>query len=119
MARAGTNLDAHELLDLGVDQVYRDFLDTSLRAGVEVLAQLGQRRYSATRSAQHFIRYDETALRQLTVHRHDTSAYISNARELIRLQEQLLASDRASIDNQHDHAWDSASPVAAATEKTV
>jgi CPA2 family monovalent cation:H+ antiporter-2 len=119
MARAGTNLDAHELLDLGVEQVYRDFLDTSLRAGVEVLAQLGQRRYSATRSAQHFIRYDEAALRQLTVHRHDTSAYISNARELIRLQEQLLASDRASTHNQHDHAWDSASPVTAATEKTA
>ena len=116
MARAGTNLDAHELLDLGVDHVYRDFLDTSVRAGVEVLAQLGQRRFSATRSAQNFIRYDETALRQLTAHRHDTSAYISNARELIRLQEQLLASDLASPHNQHDHAWDTASPVPAATE---
>ncbi|MCP6657837.1 NAD-binding protein, partial [Klebsiella pneumoniae] len=41
MARAGTNLDAHELLDLGVRDIYRDFLDTSVRAGVDVLASLG------------------------------------------------------------------------------
>lgn len=116
MARAGTNLDAHELLDLGVDQVYRGFLDTSVRAGVDVLASLGQRRYSATRAGQNFMKYDEAAMRHLAPHRHDTSDYISNAREQIRLQEQLLASDRASIHNQDDHAWDSIGVVTAAEE---
>jgi len=116
MARAGTNLDAHELLDLGVDQVYRGFLDTSVRAGVDVLASLGHRRYSATRAGQNFIKYDEAAMRHLAPHRHDASDYISNAREQIRLQEQLLASDRASIHNQNDHAWDSNGPVTAAEE---
>jgi len=116
MARAGTNLDAHELLDLGVDQVYRGFLDTSVRAGVDVLANLGQRRYSATRAGQNFMKYDEAAMRELAPHRHDTSDYISNAREQIRLQEQLLASDRASIHNQDDHAWDSIGVVTAADE---
>jgi monovalent cation:H+ antiporter-2, CPA2 family len=34
MARAGNNLDAQELLDLGVNHVYRGFLDTSVRAGL-------------------------------------------------------------------------------------
>jgi CPA2 family monovalent cation:H+ antiporter-2 len=116
MARAGTNLDAHELLDLGVDQVYRGFLDTSVRAGVDVLASLGHRRYSATRAGQNFMKYDEAAMRHLAPHRHDPSDYISNAREQIRLQEQLLASDRASIHNQNDHAWDSIGPVTAAEE---
>jgi CPA2 family monovalent cation:H+ antiporter-2 len=116
MARAGNNLDAHELLDLGVDQVYRGFLDTSVRAGVDVLASLGHRRYSATRAGQNFMKYDEAAMRHLTPLRHDTSDYISNAREQIRLQEQLLASDRASIHNQNDHAWDSIGPVTAAEE---
>ncbi|OHB33158.1 MAG: potassium transporter [Desulfuromonadaceae bacterium GWC2_58_13] len=116
MARAGSNLDAHELIDLGVDQIYRDFLDTSLRAGVDVLSSLGHRRYSATRAGQHFMKYDEAAMQQLAPHRHDESDYISNAKELIRLQEQLLANDRAVIHNQHDHAWDTDSPVTAATE---
>ncbi|MEZ4600999.1 MAG: monovalent cation:proton antiporter-2 (CPA2) family protein [Syntrophotaleaceae bacterium] len=119
MACAGDNLDAQELLDLGVNHVYRAFLDTSVRAGVDVLANLGHRRYSATRAGQNFMKYDEAAMRHLAPHRHDTKDYISSAREQIRLQEQLLASDRASIHNQHDHAWDSIGPVTAAEENGV
>jgi hypothetical protein len=33
--------------------------------------------------------------------------YISNVRELIALQEQLLASDRTREAGSGDHAWDS------------
>lgn len=117
MACAGSTLAAHDLIEVGVDAVYRDFLDSSLRAGVEVLADLGHRRYTATRAAQHFMKYDEAAMRQLAPHRHDQGVYISNARELIRTQEQLLAKDRADIHNLNDHAWDTDSPVTAATEK--
>ena len=116
MARAGNNLDAHELLDLGVNHIYRDFIDTSVRAGVDVLTSLGYRRYSATRAGQNFMKHDEAAMHHLAPHRHDTSDYISNAREQIRLQEQLLASDRASIHSQNDHAWDTDGPVTAAEE---
>ena len=116
MARAGNNLDARELLDLGVNHIYRGFLDTSVRAGVDVLASLGYRRYSATRAGQNFMKYDEAAMHQLAPHRHDTSDYISNAREQIRLQEQLLASDRASSHSQNDHAWDTIGLVTAAEE---
>ncbi|HQB39108.1 MAG TPA: monovalent cation:proton antiporter-2 (CPA2) family protein [Deltaproteobacteria bacterium] len=108
IARAGNNLDAHELMDLDVQYVYRDFLDTAVRAGVDVLSALGHRRYSATRAGQDFIRYDEQAMQRLTPHRHDASNYISNTREQIRIQEQLLASDRAASHSENDHAWDSA-----------
>jgi CPA2 family monovalent cation:H+ antiporter-2 len=117
MARAGSTLDAHDFIEAGVDQVYREFLDTSLRAGVDVLTNLGHRRYSATRAAQYFMKYDEAAMNQLAPHRHDQGVYISNARELIRLQEQILAKDRADIHNLNDHAWDTDTPVTAATEK--
>jgi CPA2 family monovalent cation:H+ antiporter-2 len=106
MVRAGTNLDAHELLELGVDHIYRDFLDTSVRAGVDVLSTLGHRRFSATRAGQDFMKYDEAAMQQLAPHRHDEANYISNAKEQIRLQEQLLARDRAVNHSQNDHAWD-------------
>ncbi len=116
MARVGHNIDAYELLDSGVDHIYRDFLDTSVRAGVDVLASLGHRRFSATRAGLAFMKHDEAAMRHLAPHRHDESSYISNAKEQIRLQEQLLASDRSSCHAQHDHAWDSPTPVTAATE---
>ncbi len=107
MVRTGNNLDAYELLEQGVDGIYRDYLDTAVRAGVDVLSSLGYRRYSATRAGQDFIKYDETAMRRLAPHRHDESDYISNARELIRIQEQLLANDRATNHTENDHAWDS------------
>lgn len=95
------------------------FLETSVRAGVDVLSTLGHRRYSATRAGQNFIKYDEAAMHHLAPLRHDTSVYISNAREQIQLQEQLLAGDRASIHNLNDHAWDSIGPVTAADESSL
>jgi len=117
MARAGNNLDAHELLDLGVEHIYRDFLPSSIQAGVDVLSYLGFRRFSATRAGQDFIKHDEGAMHHLAPHRHDESVYISNAKEQILLQEQLLASDRNINHAKDDHAWDSSSPVTAATEQ--
>jgi len=107
MVRARSRLDAYELLDMGVNDIYRESLDTSVRLGVDVLVRLGVRKYSATRAGQNFIKYDETALRELAVHRHDQSAYIFNTREQIQIQEQLLTKDRDVIPNIDDHAWDS------------
>jgi len=106
MARAQRHEDAYELLDAGIEKVYRDSLDTSVRLGVDALIALGFRKYSATRAGQNFIRYDEAALRKLAAHRHDQESYIFNTREQIELQEQLLAIDREMIPNVHDEAWD-------------
>ncbi|PKN18879.1 MAG: potassium transporter [Deltaproteobacteria bacterium HGW-Deltaproteobacteria-6] len=107
MVRAKSRLDAYELLDMGIDDVYRESLDTSVRLGVDVLSKLGFRKYAATRAGQNFIRYDEAALRKLAAHRHDQESYIFNTREQIELQEQLLTVDREAAPNVHDDAWDS------------
>ena len=106
MVRAKSRLDAYELLDAGVKNIYRESLDTSIRLGVDVLVRLGFRKYAATRAGQNFIKYDEAALRKLAAHRHDQESYIFNTREQIELQEQLLANDRDVVPNVHDHAWD-------------
>jgi monovalent cation:H+ antiporter-2, CPA2 family len=106
MVRARNRLDAYELLDMGVNDVYRESLDTSVRLGIDVLVKLGVRKYSATRAGQNFIKYDETALRELAVHRHDQSTYIFNTREQIQIQEQLLTRDREVNPNINDQAWD-------------
>jgi len=54
MVRAKSRLDAYELLDAGMENIYRESLDTSIRLGVDVLIKLGFRRYSATRAGQNF-----------------------------------------------------------------
>ncbi len=107
MMRAKNRMDAYELIDAGVDNIYRESLDTSVRLGVDTLIALGFRRYSATRAGQNFIKYDETALKKLAAHRHDQEAYIFNTREQIEIQEQLLTSDREANPTLSDHAWDS------------
>jgi CPA2 family monovalent cation:H+ antiporter-2 len=106
MVRAKSRLDAYDLLDMGIDDVYRESIDTSVRLGVDVLIKLGVRKYSATRAGQLFVKYDETALRELAQHRNDREAYLVNSREQIALQEEILANDRRATPNIHDHAWD-------------
>ena len=107
MVRTKDRQDAYEILDMGVKDVYRESLDTSIRLGVDVLVKLGYRRYSATRAGQNFLKYDEAALLKLATHRHDEKSYIYNAREQIMLEEQLLANDREVNPTINDHAWES------------
>jgi CPA2 family monovalent cation:H+ antiporter-2 len=107
MVRAENRFDAYELMDMGIKDIYRESLDTSVRVGIDCLVKLGFRRYSATRAGQNFLKYDEAAMHKLAPHRHDESAYIFNAREQIQLQEQLLTNDREANPTLNDHAWDS------------
>jgi len=107
MVRTKDRQDAYEMLDMGVKDVYRESLDTSIRLGVDALVKLGYRRYAATRAGQNFLKYDEAALLKLAPHRHDEKSYIYNAREQITLQEQLLANDRDVNPAVNDHAWES------------
>ena len=107
MVRAKSRLDAYGLLDMGIKDVYRESLDTSVRLGVDDLVKLGFRKYSAVRASQNFIKYDEASLRELARHRHDQSDYIFTTREQIQIQEQMLTKDREVNPNINDHAWDS------------
>ncbi len=107
MVRAKSRMDAYELIDAGVENIYRESLDTSVRLGIDALIVLGFRKYSATRAGQNFIKYDEAALKKLAAHRHDQEAYIFNTREQIEIQEQLLTADREANPTLNDHAWDS------------
>lgn len=106
MVRARSRLDAYELLDAGMEDVYRESLDTSVRLGVDALVKLGFRKHTAWRAGQSFVRYDEKALRRLARHRHDQEAYVFKTREQIEIQEQLLALDQSVIPHSQDAAWD-------------
>jgi CPA2 family monovalent cation:H+ antiporter-2 len=106
MARVENRLNAYELIDEGLENIYRESIDTSVRLGVDVLVKLGFRRHTALRSGQNFLKYDEEALRRLAVHHHDQETYLFKTREEIQVQEQLLAEDHEVIPHLQDHAWD-------------
>ena len=76
MARAENRFDAYDLMDMGVTDIYRETLDTSVRLGIDCLVKLGHRRHSAYRAGQNFIRYDEAALQKLAQHLHNVVFHV-------------------------------------------
>jgi monovalent cation:H+ antiporter-2, CPA2 family len=107
MVRAKSRMDAYDLIEMGLTDIYRESLDTSIKMAVDVLTRLGHRRYTATRQGQKFLQYDEEALIKMAGLRHDMKQYILKARENFQLQEQLLSQDLKQDLSENDHAWDS------------
>jgi CPA2 family monovalent cation:H+ antiporter-2/glutathione-regulated potassium-efflux system protein KefB len=106
LARAFDWQDAHELLDAGVEHVYRESLDTSLRMGTDALRLLGFRGHQAHRAGQRFRRHDEESLRELTAARRDGTRYISATRQRVEDLERMFEADRAEPSLERDAGWD-------------
>lgn len=103
-ARAFDWPDAHDLVEAGVDHVYRAPLDASVRMGRDALRELGFRAYQAERAAALFRRHDDQAMRDLAPRRDDD--YLGAARSRIEEIEALL---RAEVDDpgaDRDLGWD-------------
>jgi len=107
-ARARNRNDAFELVDIGVKDFYRENLYSAVHLGVDALVELGQRRYTATRQGQRFIRYDEEATHRLAEKRHDKKALLMSTMQEIEIQEQLIREDLYAALGANDHAWESA-----------
>jgi CPA2 family monovalent cation:H+ antiporter-2 len=109
LARAAGRLAAYEMLELGVEHVYRESLDGALRLGTDALRLLGRRAHSSWRLAQAFRRRDEANLRRLAPVFRDRQAHLSQARESIRDLEASLQGDAELGRNADDAAWDAES----------
>jgi CPA2 family monovalent cation:H+ antiporter-2 len=105
--RAKSRVDAYELIDMNVSDIYRETLDTSVKMGVDVLTRLGHRHYSTYRAAQKFIQHDEASMHKLAQNRYDRKEYIFRVREEIESQESQLKEDLNFNPSKTDHAWDS------------
>lgn len=107
LARARGRVQAYDLLDAGVQHVYRETLDTSLRVGLDALRLMGVRGHQAHRAAQLFRCYDEEYLRELATMRADRPAYVDRARALIREIESLFGGEMEETEMvQRDRGWD-------------
>jgi monovalent cation:proton antiporter-2 (CPA2) family protein len=99
--------DSYDLLEAGVDHVYREALDASLRMGAQVMHGLGFRAYQAERATQKFLRHDEESLRHLAEWRNQgQSVYITEARRRIENLERMLLADLEDPDLDRDAGWD-------------
>jgi Kef-type K+ transport system membrane component KefB/voltage-gated potassium channel Kch len=109
LTRVAGRPEAYELLDDGIDGIYREGVDTALRLAVDALRHLGRPAHQAHRAAKTFLRHDEDSVRELWRMRHDRSAYLSAARERISAMEQLMLSERDTEGEERDAGWDTES----------
>ncbi|KAF2518636.1 potassium transporter [Flavobacterium salilacus subsp. salilacus] len=107
LARARNRNDAFEMVDLGIQNFYRENLYSAIHLGVDALVAMGHRRYTATRQGQRFIKYDEQATFRLAHKRHDKKAFLITTMEEIEMQEQLIKNDLYAQLGANDHAWES------------
>ncbi len=115
LVRAKNRFDAYDLMNAGMLHVYRETLDTSLRAGVDVMKMLGYRSYTANRAARTFMRLDEKNLKKLASIR-DENQYIIAAKENIEELERIIQTERGDIKLQDESAWDEESLIAEGKE---
>jgi monovalent cation:proton antiporter-2 (CPA2) family protein len=106
LSRARGRGHAYELIDAGVERIYRETLDSSLRVGVDALRLLGRPAHATLRAARRFRRHDEESVRELAALRHDRGAYLSRARESIEDLERLIADEVRDLGPEADAAWD-------------
>ncbi|MCM4153391.1 potassium transporter [Arenibacter sp. N53] len=107
MVRAKNRYDAYELLNMGIEDVYRESLETSVKMAGDVLQHLGFRRYTVHRQAQKFIQYDEEGLRRLADKPKTRDEYIFKAKQEIKQQEKQLEEDLKRGIIEYDNHWDS------------
>lgn len=107
LVRASGRIHAFRLTRIGVTDIFRETLDSSLRMAIEALRELGVRGYQAHRAARKFRAHDERAVKELAeLWGKDDQIYFSEARRLVTAVEQAFASDRQKLSDAEDDGWD-------------
>jgi len=108
LARADSMQHSFELMEAGVDGVFRETFDSALSMGVDALKVLGFRSYQAQRAARIFRKHEQRAMTEHTDLRggEDEKAYAEQVREHISELEELIREDDRDFKAGTDHAWE-------------
>ncbi|MGB6152108.1 MAG: monovalent cation:proton antiporter-2 (CPA2) family protein [Pricia sp.] len=93
MVRAKNRYDAYELHNMGIEHIYRESLDTSVKLAGDVLNLMGFDKEAIDTQAKKFIKLDVESLKRLAGTPKDEKEYIFRAREEMAQQEKLLVED--------------------------
>lgn len=90
LARARNRYDAYDMLDHGVENVYRETLYTSVHLAVDAMKLLGSPAKATELQGEAFIRYDEEALKKLA---HTRREHQDGKRVDLEHEERVMLSD--------------------------
>lgn len=109
MARSHAWFDSYDLLEAGIDSIYREYLDSALRMAAEALHIMGYRNYSVQRAVKKFRKKDEAVLRKLAKSRHEHTTHLRDARKHIQDLEKMMLDDLDKEAQDKDLGWDDTS----------
>jgi len=96
VARARNRRHAHKLMDLGIELIYRETLQSSLSMSEAVLTTLGRTQEEARRTAQAFCEHDSQLLLQQHAIHDSEEDLIQSAKDTSEELERLLHDDKTN-----------------------
>lgn len=96
----------YDMIELDINDFYREYLDSALRMGSDALQFMGLRQYQIQRSVKQFRKHDNSMVRQLYNVRHEHKTLLHNSKKLIGNIEQLMRNDEERISRNADAGWD-------------
>ncbi len=106
MVRTKSWNDSYDIIDLGIKNIYRETLDSSLRLAADALCHLGHRKFQTHRAIKTFRKHDDIYLYELAEMRHDKKELIRGAKQRIEDLETLLLTEIENIGKDKDLGWD-------------
>ena len=110
LVRAIDRAHAHQLLQLGVELVYRETVGSAVDLGVNALKELGVRANQAWRAGQTFKQQDEKLLREQTAFIDDESMYITKSVQYRHLLAEMLQANQEDRRSELMSAWENIEP---------
>ncbi len=101
--------DAYEYMDLGIENVYRETFDTSLRLGLDALNELGFRCYQVNRASKKFFKRDQNALKKFAKLRKESGDHLKRVRRHFEELQELMLEEQERAHKDKDLGWDAAS----------
>jgi len=106
LVRAVDRAHAHQLLQLGVELIYRETVGSAVDLGVSALRQLGIRGNLAWRAGQTFKEHDEKLLREQTAFLDDEKMYITKSVQYRHILAEMLQATQQDRHSELMHAWE-------------
>ncbi|MBV9273538.1 MAG: cation:proton antiporter [Verrucomicrobia bacterium] len=107
LVRAIDREHAYRLIKLGVTDIFRETLESSLQMSIQALRMLGFRAYQAHRAAHKFKEYDEETVRLLAeYYGTDEKDFLGRIRKRVQTLDELFEAESTGAVNPLDPGWD-------------
>lgn len=101
LVRAKNRFDAYEFYNMGIEYIYRESFETSVKLASDALHLMGFEKEVTNEKAKKFISLDADSFKRLATTSTNKKDYLFKARKEIAMQEKLLEDDRSAEDNNN------------------